>query len=183
MPRKPRQKSATGIYHVTSRGNDRLFIFSNTAQKAKLLEIISKVTSESNATVFGYCIMSNHLHLVIKEQDDPISKIMHRIKKNYSTWYNSMNNRINHVFGGPYGSEPIEDDNYLLSVLVYVFLNPVKAKMVKSADDYKWSSYSNLLSNSGSLVNYDALRQLLDIKKLIRYTYSKQQIDDHLEVL
>jgi putative transposase len=83
--------------------------------------------------------MSNHVHLLVRENDDTISRIMSRIGTSYAKWYNQKY-RSGHVFQGRYGSECVEDDKYLLTVVRYIHSNPVKAGLVRELEAYSWSS-------------------------------------------
>jgi REP element-mobilizing transposase RayT len=95
---------------------------------------------EQQFGIYGYCLMSNHTHLLIREKTDHISRIMSRIGTSYAWWYNRKYNRSGHVFQGRYGSECVEYDKYLLIVIRYIHNNPVKAGMVSEPEYYKWSS-------------------------------------------
>jgi putative transposase len=140
MPRRAREQSETGIYHVVLRGINRQSVFYDEDDYQRFLEILSQKKLEEQFEVYGYCLMSNHIHLLIREKNDKISRIMSRIGTSYAWWYNQKYSRSGHVFQGRYGSECVEDDAYLLTVVRYIHNNPVKAKMVCAAEDYRWSS-------------------------------------------
>lgn len=90
--------------------------------------------------IYGYCLMGNHAHLLIKETKENISQIMERIGTRYSWWYNWKYERVGHVFQDRFKSECIEDYSYLLTVIRYIHNNPVKAKIVDKSDQYRWSN-------------------------------------------
>jgi len=90
--------------------------------------------------ILGYCLMSNHVHLLIQENSTPISKIMKKIGTSYAYWYNRKYERSGHVFQDRFKSENIEDESYLLTVIRYIHQNPVKAGITSKAEDYTWSS-------------------------------------------
>jgi REP element-mobilizing transposase RayT len=181
MARKPREKSETGIYHVTFRGNNKDWIFNNDSDKAKMLECIAKVSKDLGCDIYAYCIMSNHVHLLINENDSDISETIKRIKTKYSAWYNYTQKRVNHVFGDRFHSEPINDDVYLMSVMAYIFLNPVEAHIVKKPEEYKWSSCAAFFKgDSEILVNIDLVEGFADRKSIIEYTKTKPPLD-HIE--
>lgn len=140
MPRIARRISETAIYHVMMRGNNRQKIFQDADDKDKMVKIILEKTALDSAILYAFCIMSNHLHLVIKETKHPISNTMKRIGTSYAWHYNRKHGRIGHVFQDRFKSEPVESDRQFLSVIAYVHLNPAKAG-IGSKDDYKWSSY------------------------------------------
>lgn len=140
MPRTSRRNSETHIYHVMLRGNEKKKIFEDTEDKARFIDIICRKKEETDFCLYAYCIMDNHVHLVIKELEAPISHIMKSIGTSYASYYNKKYNRVGHVFQDRYKSEPVENDRYLLAVIRYVHKNPVKAGICK-VQDYKWSSY------------------------------------------
>ncbi len=140
MPRVARKKSKTGIYHVIVRGINRQVIFHDEEDFQKYMEILDRAKKVSGCEIYGYCLMRNHVHLVIKENKELIGNIMKRIGASYAYWYNWKNERIGHVFQDRYKSECVEDDRYLMTVIRYIHNNPVKTGTVKKAEQYKWSS-------------------------------------------
>jgi len=140
MVRKAREKGESGVYHVVLRGINRQDIFYDEDDYQRFLEILAQKKSAEQYEVYGYCLMSNHIHILLRENSDTISQIMSRIGTSYAWWYNRKYDRSGHVFQGRYGSECVEDDSYLLTVVRYIHHNPVKAKMVRAPEDYRWSS-------------------------------------------
>lgn len=143
MPRQARQKSQSGIYHIMLRGNERKAIFSESQDKDKLVAILLQKKHAAKASLYAFCVMNNHAHLVIKEDrdsGDSIETLMKRIGVAYATYYNQKQKRIGHVFQDRFRSEPVEDEAYLLSVIRYVHTNPVKASDRRGLA-YPWSSY------------------------------------------
>lgn len=141
MPRHARQKSTTGIYHIMVRGNERKAIFKMDEDKERYMDTLLDKKRNGEYTLYGYCIMDNHVHLVIKEEAEPIERAMKRIGVSYAQYYNHKHERVGHVFQDRYKSEEIENDTYLLSALRYIHKNPEKAKICHQ-ENYKWSSYS-----------------------------------------
>ncbi len=140
MPRHAREKSETGIYHIMVRGINRQEIFHDADDYQKYLDTLSRVKEEKHFQVLGYCLMTNHLHLLINEGKSDISDIMKRIGVSYAYWYNWKYQRNGHVFQDRYKSESVEDDAYLLTVIRYIHQNPVKAGIVKRPEEYRYSS-------------------------------------------
>ncbi|HWQ77074.1 MAG TPA: transposase [Syntrophomonas sp.] len=140
MARKARERCESCIYHVVLRGINRQDIFYDDDDFKRFLETIKKKKTESQFELYGYCLMSNHVHILIHEKNDNISRIMSRIGTSYAWWYNRKYDRTGHVFQGRYGSECIDNDTYLLAVIRYIHNNPVKAKIIQEAEDYRWSS-------------------------------------------
>lgn len=140
MPRHPRKLSETGIYHVIVRGVNRQEIFHDDYDYYRYLYTLKRITDESNSEVMVYCLMSNHVHLLIREGEGGISHVMKRLGASYAYWYNLKYDHCGHVFQDRFKSEPVEEDRYLVTVVRYIHRNPVKAGIANRPDDYKWSS-------------------------------------------
>lgn len=140
MPRNPRQLSRTGVYHIMVRGINHQMIFFEKEDYQRYIETIDRFVADEEAVVLGYCLMSNHVHLLIQENNTAISQIMKKIGTSYAYWYNQKYERSGHVFQDRFMSESVEDDSYLLMVIRYIHQNPVKAGIVTKADAYIWSS-------------------------------------------
>ncbi len=142
--RTRRQKSSTGLYHVFIRGINREQIFGQAREKRYFKRIIIKYLdkySQYDVEIHAYCIMSNHAHLVIRiDEKNILSYFMSNILAEYAQYYNYKHNRNGHVFQNRFGSECIEDEKYYWNCIKYVHLNPVKAFIVPTAMDYKYSS-------------------------------------------
>ena len=122
-----------------TRGINRQDIFCDQDDYRRFLEIFNRAKTDK-FEVYGYCLMSNHVHLLIREKSEEIHQIMKRLGTSYAWWYNQKYQRTGHVFQGRYGSECVKDDGYLLTVIRYIHNNPVKAGMVSKPEDYCWSS-------------------------------------------
>lgn len=140
MPRNARQISKTGVYHIMLRGNEQRDIFGDDADKVAFLDFLYNKKVEEGCLMYAYCLMDNHVHLVVKEGVNGIAKFMRRIGTSYVKYYNQRYNRIGHLFQDRYKSENVETDGYLLTVIRYVHQNPEKAGICKS-EEYRWSSY------------------------------------------
>ena len=141
MPRKARKLSSTNIYHVMIRGNRKQDIFLEDEDRLKFIKILKKVKQKGEYELYAYCLMSNHVHLLIKEKNEQISRVMKRINVSYVNYFNQKYQQIGHLFQDRYKSEPIESENYLLAVLSYIHNNPLNAFIVKNLEEYPWSSY------------------------------------------
>lgn len=149
MPRQSRQLSGTGVYHVMLRGNERKNVFQDEEYKQRFLDGIEAKGKEAEFAVYAYCIMDNHVHLLINVKGQELASIMKGIAVRYATFYNWKQSRVGHVFQDRFKSEPIQDDRYLLSAVRYIHNNPVKARMVDKPSDYRWSSYSEYFKPQG----------------------------------
>lgn len=140
MPRCARQKSSTGIYHLMVRGINREPIFLENRDRQRFLETLARISVDCKSTILGYCLMDNHVHLLIKEGESSISKLMQRLNASYAYYYNLKYERTGHVFQNRFKSENVQDEAYLLTVLRYIHNNPVKAGIVSKREKYQWSS-------------------------------------------
>lgn len=153
MPRNPRKISKSSIYHVMVRGNERKNIFEDDDDKLKLIDLLKEKSKKGKFSIYAYCLMDNHVHLIIYEKKDKISKIMQRINTSYAYYYNRKYKRVGHVFQDRFKSEVIEDERYLLSAIKYVHNNPIKANITQSIEEYKWSSYKTYLTSKNKFVD------------------------------
>lgn len=189
MPRIKREVSETGIYHVMSRGNARNSIFIDNQDKGKYIAILREKMGKSNFSLYAYCIMDNHSHLIIKENDMTLRDIMKSINISYASYFNKKYDRVGHVFQDRYLSEPILDDKYLLAVVRYIHNNPVKAKLVQRCEEYQWSSYINYIENNDSdIVNTEFVLSLFskDIserRKLFKAFSQKPNDDKFIDIM
>ncbi|MFZ5351271.1 MAG: REP-associated tyrosine transposase [Bacillota bacterium] len=148
MPRQARAISPSDYYHVIMRGNNRENIFAYTEQKNFFINLLKEQCIDGLAEISAYCIMDNHVHIVTKTEIGDLAKAVKSINTKYAMRFNTQRNRVGHVFQDRFKSEIIKDDKHLLQVVRYVHNNPVKAKMVKAACDYKYSSYNEYINEN-----------------------------------
>jgi putative transposase len=141
MPRTARRLSNTGIYHIMVRGINRQPIFYEEEDYQRYLNTLGRTIDKSDAVILGYCLMNNHVHLLIQDCNNAIATVMKSIGTSYAYWYNHKYERSGHVFQDRYKSENVEDDAYLMTVIRYIHQNPVKAGIIAEAESYLWSSY------------------------------------------
>ncbi|MDD3653763.1 MAG: transposase [Desulfotomaculaceae bacterium] len=142
MPRKAREKSKTGIYHVILRGTNRQTIFEDEKDKLKFTQTLRDYKEKSGYKLYAYCLMGNHIHLLLQEGKEELGTVMRRIGASYVYWYNWKYQRSGHLFQDRYKSEPVDHESYFLTVVRYIHQNPLKAGLVKDISDYKWCSYN-----------------------------------------
>jgi putative transposase len=148
MPRAARIKSESGIYHVILRGINHQIVFECDNDKDVLLKILLEYRKKCNYKIYAYCLMDNHIHLMIEESKTAdIGMIMKKICSKYVMWYNKKYKRTGHLFQDRFKSEPVESDEYLLTVIRYIHQNPLIAKMVNAIDEFKYSSYQEYVNN------------------------------------
>ncbi len=146
MPRYAREKSKSAIYHIMLRGINRQPIVKNEGDRNKLLKTIKYYKAVSNYEIYAYCLMDNHIHILLKETTEPLSMAIKRISGSYVYWYNWKYDRCGHLFQERFKSEAVEDDSYFLTVLRYIHQNPVKAGITRKVSDYNWSSYHEYIN-------------------------------------
>lgn len=148
MARKPREWYENACYHITCRGNHRNDLFRDAGDFGMYLSLLSdtiKYFEDTSYTLIAYCLMDNHVHLLIQTSTSPISNFMKRINMNYAIYFNKKYNYVGHLFQDRFFSELILDDSQLLETSRYIHLNPVRANMVTRPQDYPWSSYCHLI--------------------------------------
>lgn len=141
MARPLRLEFAGALYHVTSRGDRREDIYLTDNDRNAYLEILGEVCERYNWIIHAYCLMDNHYHILIETPDSNLSKGMRQLNGVYTQYFNRTHKRVGHVYQGRYVAIIIQKETYLLEVARYVVLNPVRARMVRTAKDWPWSSY------------------------------------------
>lgn len=142
LARQARVKSKTGIYHVMLRGNECKPVFRDEEDKNRFVEIMLQKKEEAGSLIYAYCVMDNHVHMVVHEREtgQPLETLMKRIGVTYALYFNRKYKRVGHVFQDRFRSEAIEAEPYMLSLIRYIHSNPVKANISQELN-YAWSSY------------------------------------------
>ncbi len=150
MSRKSREISPTGVYHVMLRGINRGRIFDDEQDCRKFVKILRQVTHPKDkddaplppyCSIYAYCLMDNHIHLLIAEGTESLSNTMKRIGVAYVSYYNKRNERLGPLFHDRFRSEAVADAGYFINLLRYVHCNPVEAGIVEHPSQYQWSSW------------------------------------------
>lgn len=149
MPRKPRSKSPTGYFHVTLRGNGGQLLFDGDEDRIALLQILDAILPKHNIELIAWCLMGNHIHLLINDPDDRKSEAMHAIAVAFAGRYNARTGHIGHVFQERFWDSPIKSEVYLLEAIRYIHLNPQKAGL-SAYNEYPWSSHREYLMGERS---------------------------------
>lgn len=182
MARQARQKSESGIYHIIMRGINKQVIFEDDEDREKFIGCLQYYKDISNYKLYGYCLMENHIHLLLKEGKEPIGHTMKRIGVSYVAWYNRKYDRVGHLFQDRFRSEVVETDEYLLTVLRYIHQNPLKGGQEKSVVNCKWSSYTeyigqNKMTDTEFILNIFAAEREKAIALFRKYM--NEQADEH----
>lgn len=145
MSRIPRNYIKTSFFHVITQGINKSYIFERAEDIKYYIKIMYQLTKEQEIKVIGYCIMSNHAHMLIEtEEIKELSKYMQRLNTKYGKYYNKKYNRVGYVFRDRYRAQGIYTEKYLYNCLRYIYNNPVKAGICKNAEDYPYSNYKKI---------------------------------------
>ena len=183
MSRKARIYSESGVYHVMLRGINRQDIFESEKDYIKFLYEIRRVAFSVDETgrpmkpglvVYAYCLMPNHVHLLVKELDVKISDAIKCISGSYAGYFNLKYEHVGHLFQDRFRSENVSDMEYFVTLLRYIHQNPIAAGLVDNVKDYRWSSWREFDPDLKSCVpvcctgavfqkiSFDALKELVD---------------------
>jgi REP element-mobilizing transposase RayT len=176
MARKPRIEYDGAFYHVVTRGNRRETIFRDKKDFLKYLEKLSNYKKRYHFRLYSYVLMSNHIHLLIETRETPLSKIQQGINQSYTMYFNIRHKTVGHLFQGRYKAILCDRDAYLLSLVKYIHLNPVRARMVRELEEYKWSSHKYYVGKEkkNSIVDSDhVLRMFSENRMTSRKLYSE----------
>jgi REP-associated tyrosine transposase len=141
MGRPLRTDAPGALHHVYSRGAVQLPVFVSDGDREMFLGLLCTSVERSGWLCHGYCLMSNHYHLVLETPQPTLAKGMHRLNHAYAKWVNLQTGRLGHAFDARYGSSLIETAEHELEVARYVALNPVTAGMCRAPEQWRWSSY------------------------------------------
>ena len=129
-------------YHIIARGNNRQRIFRENEDYEKYLSLVRKYKRKYKCRIFGYCIMPNHIHFVLETANkERLISIMRSLQRAYTSYFNRKYRFFGHLWQGRFKSKIILKDRYLLDCIAYVEANPLRANMISSLHDYRWSSY------------------------------------------
>lgn len=150
MARKPRIHYQGALYHVIARGNQRQQVFLEEEDYQQYINRLITYQKRYPSTLYAYVLMSNHVHLLIEQGETPLFKIMQGLQQSYTIYFNRKYGKTGHLFQGRYKAILCDKDTYLLELIRYIHLNPVRARIVKQAGEYLWSSHRAYLSGRSS---------------------------------
>jgi REP element-mobilizing transposase RayT len=139
MPRKPRIHFPGAVYHVILRGNAGQPVFFDDADRYRFYLLLQEGIERFGYRVHAFCCMTNHVHTALQVSNVSLSRIMQNLALRYTAWINRKNRRTGHLFQGRYKAILLDADSYLLELVRYIHLNPVRAHLVKHPDEYIWS--------------------------------------------
>lgn len=181
MARKPRIHYTGALYHVMLRGNGGMTLFGDDQDRYRFFLLLQEGVERFGYQVYGYCLMDNHIHLAVRVGDAPLSRVMQNLSFRFTRWSNWRNQRTGHLFQGRYKAILIEADEYLLQLISYLHLNPVRAGMVKHPLDYQWSSHRAYLGREMiPWLNCDAVLSRLSKKRAAARKIFAGFVDDQI---
>lgn len=159
MPRTSRIRSESGFYHVIFRGNGKQLLFESDEDRACFLSLLKEKVLGQGISLIAWCLMSNHIHLLLDDPQNNLSHAMHALATAYARHFNDVSGHVGAVFQGRFTSVPIKDNEQLLQVVRYIHDNPEKAGIAPSRE-YRWSSYREYLSGA-HLINDKLVLELI----------------------
>ena len=182
MPRRPRQTSETGIYHVMMRGINRQDIFEDKEDYVRFLLCMQQMLEPYDelgnrlpplCTFYAYCLMSNHVHLLIKTHHEDIGATIKHLAVMYALYFNRKYSRAGHLFQDRFKSEPVNDMAYFITLLRYIHQNPLKAGIVQNVSNYPWSSWQEYIDETPTALSLCATNVVMkriaidDLRELV----------------
>jgi REP element-mobilizing transposase RayT len=146
VPRKPREETEGGLYHVYARGNGKQRIFLDDHDRRTYLLLLRRVIQEYEWRCLAYCLMENHVHLLIETPVPNLGRGMQRLHSTYAQTFNTRHGRVGHLFQGRYGAVRIESDVQLSTTLAYIAANPVRSALCGRPSEWPWSSYHHAVN-------------------------------------
>ena len=142
MPRKARIDAPGALHHIIVRGIERRRIFSDDQDRDNFIERLGDIVNETKTYCFAWALIANHAHILLRTGQTPLSTVMRRLLTGYAVSYNRRHRRHGHLFQNRYKSILCQEDPYLLELVRYIHLNPLRAKIVKNLKDSDWYPYS-----------------------------------------
>lgn len=161
MPRPPRAECEPGIYHVYARGCERRTIYADDRDRFKYLGLLARVTLRMRWRCLAYCLMGNHVHLLLETREPNLGQGMHRLHGSYAQHFNRRHDRSGHLFGDRFGAVQMHSDPQLWVTAAYIARNPVDAGLCRTPADWTWGSHG--------LITRDRAPRWMDVDRLLAY--------------
>lgn len=152
MARRPRVVAPGLLYHVIVRGNQQQATFLSERDYHAYLERLARYRLKYDMGVWAYCLMPNHVHLLVETSGTPLAKFMQGVQQSYTQYFNQIHRKVGHVFQGRYKAIVCEKDRYLVALIRYIHLNPVRAKLVRRPEAYAYSGHGAYLTGRATVV-------------------------------
>ncbi len=168
MARKPRVHFPTALYHVIARGNQRQAIFLDERDFGTYISYLSEYKKKHSFHLYAYALMKTHLHLLLEVGESPLSKIMQVLQFRYTRHFNKRYRKVGHLFQGRYKAILCDRDPYLLELVRYIHLNPVRVGMVEDPGKYPWTGHLSYMGKGkNDLVDKDLVLSQFGKKKSV----------------
>lgn len=178
IPRTPRKKSNTNVYHVIIRGINRQNLFFDKQDWIKYIKEIKKTKEVYKYEIYAYVLMPNHVHFIIHDKFNNLSTMIQSLNVRYSNYFNKKYERVGHLFENRFKSKNIEEENYLKNVVRYIHKNPENAGMKKY---YEWSSYNEYITSKNLIVDRKFILNLFENNvKNFEYFHNEYKKDKDL---
>ena len=166
MARRPRVFAPGLLYHVIVRGNQRRKTFRCDEDYKDYLDRLEKYRAKFHVRIYAYCLMPNHVHLLVETGSTPLAKFMQGLQQSYTQHFNRSYRKVGHLFQGRYKAIICHRDKYLLALVRYIHLNPVRAKLATRPERYRYSGHNSYLTNgTPKIVEVTPILKLLGGKK------------------
>lgn len=147
MARKQRIFYPGAFYHIILRGNAQQDVFFDDCDRYRFLLLMQEAVEKFGCRIHAFCLMTNHIHIAMQVGAIPLSRVMQNLSYRYTSWINRRMKRSGHLFQGRYKALLVDADTYLRELVAYIHLNPVRAGVVASPEDYPWSGHHAYLVN------------------------------------
>ena len=184
MARHSRKKSSLLTYHIVIKGADLQLLFEDEKDYKKYLEILELFKEECHFQIFAYCLMDNHVHLLIRHSPEySLETIFRKINTTYAVWFNMKYDRTGSVQNGRYFSEPVENERYLLTVIKYIHFNPTKAGIESAPGTaYPWNSFYDYGTGNSTLTDTSPIYEIIGGYKEFEELHSSLPLQECLEI-
>jgi REP element-mobilizing transposase RayT len=180
MPRKARIDAPGALHHIICRGIAKNKIFIDAKDRYSFLKRLGKILTDTNTPCYAWALMPNHFHLLLRSGIVPISTVMRRLLTGYAIYHNRRHDRQGHLFQNRYKSILCQENTYLLELVRYIHLNPLRGKLVKDInqlDKYPYCGHSTILGNSNnSWQEIDKILGLFHDRRYLAHRYYKNFI-------
>jgi REP element-mobilizing transposase RayT len=153
------------LHHAMSRGHDGKKIFSDSRLKETFIDLLGETSRKLRIKIIAYCVMDNHYHLVLENSSGRFSEFFKQLNGCYGSYYRKSKGGKGYVFQSRFKSEIIQDESYLVAVIAYVLMNPVKAGLIENFMEYPWSSSASYYQGESVIADRDYVRGLFGSRR------------------
>ena len=183
MATAKREKSESGFYHVMQRGVNLLDIFEDDDDREHYLHLLEKTSRNCGVEIHAWCLIGNHTHLLLKDEDDELPNMMRNLGSQYARYFNRRHDRTGSLFGGRYESRCVDDDPRYIAVVRYIHRNPITHEEGTLSGDYQWTSYREYVNGVTDFCKTDlALALFGGISEFKRMHEEEWPYERHLDI-